>query len=60
MAFPKASVIHLGAVNSDHNPLLVDTNPNEKVIPRPFRFEAMWIRDSRCGGVIKKAWDTKC
>ena len=60
MAFPKASVIHPRAVNSDHNPLLMDTNPNEKFIPRLFRFEEMWIRDSRCGGVIKKAWDTKC
>ena len=54
VAFPKASVIHLGAINSDHHPLLIDTNPVEEFTPRPFRFEAMWIRDPRCGGVIKK------
>ena len=27
LAYPKASVFHLGAINSDHAPLLVDTNP---------------------------------
>jgi hypothetical protein len=60
MTFPKAAVIHLGAINSDHNPLLVDTNPTEEFVPRPFRFEAMWTRDPRCGGVIKKAWEAEC
>jgi hypothetical protein len=58
VAFPKASVIHLGAVNSDHHSLLIDTNPVEEFTPRPFRFKAMWIRDPQCGGVIKKAWDS--
>jgi hypothetical protein len=54
--FPRASVKHLGAVNSDHCPLLIDTHPSDVNAPRPFRFEAMWTRDPRCNGVISEAW----
>jgi exonuclease III len=53
--FPKASVFHLEATNSDHAPLLIDSNPKEEFLLRPFRFEAMWTRDPRCGGVVKEA-----
>uniref|UniRef100_A0A2N9HI63 Reverse transcriptase domain-containing protein n=1 Tax=Fagus sylvatica TaxID=28930 RepID=A0A2N9HI63_FAGSY len=57
--FPKATVMHLGAINSDHAPLLIDTNPRDEFLPRPFRFEAMWTRDHCCSEVIKEAWKTK-
>ena len=57
LTFPKASVFHLGAINSDHAPLLADTNPNDDFCSRPFRFEAMWVRNPRCGGIIKEAWN---
>jgi hypothetical protein len=50
--FPRATVLHLGAVNSDHCPLLIDTNPVDVRCPRPFRFKAMWATDDRCFGVI--------
>uniref|UniRef100_A0A2N9G0U3 Reverse transcriptase domain-containing protein n=1 Tax=Fagus sylvatica TaxID=28930 RepID=A0A2N9G0U3_FAGSY len=60
LAFPKASVFHLGAINSDHARLLVDTNPADDFYPRlNLRFVAMWVRDPRCGGVIKEAWKSK-
>ena len=55
--FPNASVVHLGAINSDHTPLIIDTNPSEEFFPRPFRFEAIWTRDPRCSGVINEAWN---
>jgi hypothetical protein len=58
MAFPKAVVLHLGTINSDHAPLLVNTNPSEEFCPKAFRFEAIWVRDPRCGGIISKAWST--
>uniref|UniRef100_A0A2N9HEV9 Uncharacterized protein n=1 Tax=Fagus sylvatica TaxID=28930 RepID=A0A2N9HEV9_FAGSY len=56
LAFPKAAVYHLGALNSNHSPLLVDTNPVDYFAPRPFRFEAVWAKDPRCFEVINKAW----
>uniref|UniRef100_A0A2N9FQS3 Reverse transcriptase domain-containing protein n=1 Tax=Fagus sylvatica TaxID=28930 RepID=A0A2N9FQS3_FAGSY len=59
LAFPKAAVTHLGAINSDHAPLLIDTNPIDEYCPRPFRFEAMWTKDHQCGNVIKEAWSTR-
>jgi hypothetical protein len=55
-SYPRASVKHLGAVNSDHCPLLIDTHPSDVNAPRPFRFEAMWTRDPRCNCVISEAW----
>ena len=41
LAFPRAVVYHLGAVNSDHCPLLIDSNLHVCCAPRPFHFEAM-------------------
>lgn len=58
LVFPKGTVFHLGAINSNHAPLLVDTNLIEDFCPRPFRFEAIWVRDPHCGGVIDKAWES--
>lgn len=49
-------MIHLGAVNSDHCPLLINTCPTDVRAPRPFCFEAMWANDPRCLEVVKIAW----
>ena len=57
LAFPKASITHLGASKSDHTPILLDTLPKESFAHRPFRFEAVWLRDERCHAVIEKAWN---
>uniref|UniRef100_A0A2N9HI48 Reverse transcriptase domain-containing protein n=1 Tax=Fagus sylvatica TaxID=28930 RepID=A0A2N9HI48_FAGSY len=54
--FPRAAVFHLGAVNSDHCPLIIDTNPTDVRCLRQFRFEAMWENDPRCLDVINEAW----
>nr|POE84009.1 hypothetical protein CFP56_54799 [Quercus suber] len=39
LAFPRASISHLGAIRSDHTPILLDTNPQSSFAHRPFRFE---------------------
>nr|POE70905.1 hypothetical protein CFP56_77914 [Quercus suber] len=57
LAFPKACISHLGAICSDHTPLLLDTCPKDAFAHRPFRFEAAWIRDPRCSAVIENAWN---
>ena len=55
VVFSKASVQHLGALNSDHLPILLDTNPDDCFSPRPCCFEGAWIRDERCQKVIEQA-----
>ena len=57
LVFLNAFVQHLGALNSDHLPILLDINPNDCFSPCPFRFEAAWIWDERCQEVIEQAWN---
>ena len=56
MAYPGATIVHLGAINFDHAPILLDTNPRSNFAHRPFRFEVTWLRDDRYHEVIKSAW----
>lgn len=57
LLFPSAYISHLTALNSDHRPLLLDTNPTTNPLWRPFRFETMWTRDPTVALVISKAWN---
>lgn len=56
LAFPNANITHLGAVNSDHTLLLLDTCPSDSFAHRPFRFIVAWIRDPNCYSVVENAW----
>lgn len=57
LAFPKASITHLGTIGSDHTPILLNTNPMDYFAHRPFRFEAAWARGPRRHDVILEAWN---
>ena len=59
LAYPKAAISHLEAIKSNHTPILWDTNPNEEFPHRPFRFEAVWLKDDSCVPVIENAWNTE-
>uniref|UniRef100_A0A2N9FSP0 CCHC-type domain-containing protein n=1 Tax=Fagus sylvatica TaxID=28930 RepID=A0A2N9FSP0_FAGSY len=54
--FPKAGVKHLSAPNSDHIPILLDTHLESHSGTRPFRFEAMWVKDESSVNVVQDAW----
>lgn len=56
ITFPRAGVMHLPAVNSDHNPIWLKLWMDSTKRPYPFRFECAWIRDHSCSTTIKQAW----
>ena len=53
--FPKDGVKHLCNFNSDHNPIMLDTNLETEMGFRPFRFEAMWIKEEESKMVVENA-----
>ncbi|XP_075633948.1 uncharacterized protein LOC142606496 [Castanea sativa] len=55
--FPGTRVSHLSCMSSDHAPLLIDLTglespPRKKV----FRFEEMWLSNTRCGEIVEAVW----
>ena len=62
LRFPTARIHHLDAFHSDHKSLLLCSNSEFKRFyrkGRPFRFEAMWLKDNSCKGVIRDSWDSR-
>ena len=60
--FPSVQVHHISSSLSDHCPLWVCSDDEDGRFykrDRPFRFEVMWMKDVRCEGVIKDAWENQ-
>lgn len=55
--FPNAVVTHLTRIASDHCPIILDSEGIRHRGKRPFRFEAMWIKDEACRSVVESAWN---
>ena len=55
--FPNAKVKHFPIIKSDHAPILLLTQGDLNSYPKPFRFEAVWIRDTISNKVISMAWN---
>jgi hypothetical protein len=53
---PKYFLLHLPALTSNHNPISLTTNTSSCFLPRPFRFEEFWSKDSTCATIIEAAW----
>ena len=59
MKFPSSRIHHLDAFHYDHKPILLspDIEANRFYKKgRPFRFEAMWLKDRSCEEVIRDCW----
>lgn len=55
LRFPTSRIHHLDSFHSDHKPILLISEFESKRFyrkGRPFRFEAMWLKDKTCKGVI--------
>ncbi|XP_050281349.1 uncharacterized protein LOC126722235 [Quercus robur] len=60
LKFPSIRLHHLQGLSSDHKPLWLasdDVNTRFYRPQKPFRFEAMWLKDDRCEEVVHSAWD---
>ncbi|KAL5699305.1 hypothetical protein ACHQM5_030229 [Ranunculus cassubicifolius] len=54
--FPNANIYHLTAIESDHCPILLDSEPVHEKYLKPFKFQAMWTRHSSYPDIISKSW----
>ena len=56
--FPNARLFHLASSVSDHCCLLLRFNQRVKCKKqrRLFRFESMWLKDEKCGNIVKEIW----
>ena len=57
--YPMAKLHHLSSLVSDHSPLSLHLIQwqKKKRNRKMFRFESMWLKDSRCEMVVKDAWE---
>uniref|UniRef100_A0A2N9GZ20 DUF4283 domain-containing protein n=1 Tax=Fagus sylvatica TaxID=28930 RepID=A0A2N9GZ20_FAGSY len=59
--FPEAYVTHLTRTHSDHCPILLSLWPSShNSLPRPFRFENIWLSHPEFPTVVDKAWAAPC
>ena len=57
--FPAGRIRHLNSFTLDHRPILLSFNLNgehQRWRRKPFHFEAMWLTNSECNGIISRAW----
>ena len=61
LKFPTTRAHHLEAFHLNHKPLLLASNSESRRFNRkgrPFKFEAMWLKDKSCETMIKTSWKT--
>ena len=59
LRFPTTRIHHLDCFHFDHKSIILcmDSELNKFYMKsRPFRFEAMWLKDSTCEEVVRNSW----
>lgn len=57
--FPNSSIWHLPRITSDHCPILLHLDLNQKILgAKPFRFEPMWILELSFHTFLATEWET--
>ena len=58
--FPVAKLHHLSSSALDHSPLSLHFAYRwmKKKTRRTFKFESMWLKDSKCEDVVKTTWES--
>lgn len=60
LKFPTVRLHHLSGFSSDYKPIWLCSNDIRRRFfrpNRPFTFDAMWIKDEHCEGVVRESWD---
>ncbi|KAL5551835.1 hypothetical protein UlMin_002011 [Ulmus minor] len=57
--FPNAMLQFLPQTSSDHHPQVLSCFGQNVYAKRPFRFEAAWVEDRCCYGVVNHAWSRR-
>lgn len=52
-----AGVIHLNVVHSNHVTILLNLFLDHPKLPRPFRFQKIWLREPLCFDIVRRAWE---
>ncbi|KAK7830847.1 hypothetical protein CFP56_007597 [Quercus suber] len=63
LQFTTCRIHHLDAFHFDHKPILLISDSEQKMFyrkGRPFRFEAIWLKDNSCKKVVKNSWQEVC
>jgi hypothetical protein len=60
--YPEARVHHLHTCSSDHSPIYLILQPEpyqRRPFQKPFRFEEVWLTNSRCRDTVEATWFTQ-
>lgn len=57
-AFPNSVVQNLPLLGSDHSPMLLQLEVQERKARKTFKFELNWVEEKGCGEVVEDNWKT--
>ncbi|XVE61300.1 hypothetical protein DITRI_Ditri06bG0028900 [Diplodiscus trichospermus] len=52
--YPRAQVVNLPIIRSDHSPVLIDVDFRDIKASRQFKFEIIWTEREECGQIIRQ------